>query len=183
MTARSGPGWRRSDMLRERSRAHGFVLVAAFAAVLAACGSADQGVRGADAARSGEQAAETGTGAVAQAAELVPLRVGGIEIQVEIADDADERQRGLMYRESLGENEGMLFVYPEQRTLGFWMQNTLIPLDIAYIDREGRIVDIQQMEPQTTETHDSAAPAMYALEMNQGWFEANGIRIGDRIEF
>ena len=88
-----------------------------------------------------------------------------------------------MYRESLEENQGMLFVYPEQRTLGFWMKDTLIPLDIAYIDREGRIVDIQQMEPQTTETHDSAAPAMYALEMNQGWFEANGIRIGDLIEF
>jgi hypothetical protein len=169
-------------MLKERLRERGFVLVAALAAVLTACGSADAGVRSA-AGGNGEQAAEAGTGAVAQAAELVPLRVGGIEIQVEIADDADERQRGLMYRESLGENEGMLFVYPEQRTLGFWMKNTLIPLDIAYIDREGRIVDIQQMEPQTTETHDSAAPAMYALEMNLGWFEANGIRIGDLIEF
>lgn len=170
-------------MLRERLRERGFVLVAALAAVLAACGSADAGVRGTDAGGNGEQAAEAGAGAVDQAVELVPLRVGGIEIQVEIADDADERQRGLMYRESLEENQGMLFVYPEQRTLGFWMRNTLIPLDIAYIDREGRIVDIQQMEPQTTETHDSAAPAMYALEMNQGWFEANGIRIGDLIEF
>ena len=159
------------------------MLTAALAAVLAACGSADAGVRGADAGENGEQAAETGTGAVAQVLELVPLRVGGIEIRVEIADDADERQRGLMYRESLEEDQGMLFVYPEQRTLGFWMRNTLIPLDIAYIDREGRIVDIQQMEPQTTETHDSAAPAMYALEMNQGWFEANGIRVGDLIEF
>ena len=159
------------------------MLLAALAAVLAACGSADADVRGTDVGATGEQAAETRTGAVAQAMELVPLRVGGIEIQVEIADDADERQRGLMYRESLEENQGMLFVYPEQRILGFWMRNTLIPLDIAYIDREGRIVDIQQMEPQTTETHDSAAPAMYALEMNQGWFEANGIRIGDLIEF
>lgn len=170
-------------MLRERLRESGFVLLAALAAVLAACGSADADVRGTGAGGNGEQAAETGTGAVAQVLELVPLRVGGIEIQVEIADDADERQQGLMYRESLGENQGMLFVYPEQRILGFWMRNTLIPLDIAYIDREGRIVDIQQMEPQTTETHDSAAPAMYALEMNQGWFEANGIRIGDLIEF
>lgn len=170
-------------MLRNRLREHGFVLLAALAAVLAACGSADADVRGTDVGANGEQAAEAGTGAVAQAMELVPLRVGGIEIQVEIADDADERQRGLMYRETLEENQGMLFVYPEQRILGFWMRNTLIPLDIAYIDREGRIVDIQQMEPQTTETHDSAAPAMYALEMNQGWFEANGIRIGDLIEF
>ena len=164
-------------------RERGFALMAALAAVLPACGSVDAGVRDTDVATNGEQAAETGTPAVAQALELVPLRVGGIEIRVEIADDADERQRGLMYRESLEENQGMLFVYPEQRTLGFWMKNTLIPLDIAYIDREGRIVDIQQMEPQTTATHDSAAPAMYALEMNQGWFEANGIRIGDLIEF
>lgn len=159
------------------------MLLAALAAVLTACGSVDAGVRGTDAEGNGEQAAEAAAGAVSQALELVPLRVGGIEIQVEIADDADERQRGLMYRESLAEDQGMLFVYPEQRILGFWMRNTLIPLDIAYIDREGRIVDIQQMEPQTTETHDSAAPAMYALEMNQGWFEANGIRIGDLIEF
>lgn len=170
-------------MLRERLRERGFLLTVALAAVLAACGSVDAGVRGAGAGANGKQTAETGTGAVAQALELVPLRVGGIEIQVEIADDADERQRGLMYRESLAEDQGMLFVYPEQRTLGFWMKNTLIPLDIAYVDREGRIVDIQQMEPQTTETHDSAAPAMYALEMNKGWFEANGIRIGDLIEF
>lgn len=155
----------------------------ALVAASAACGAADADLRDPGVAGNGEQAAETGTGAVSQAVELVPLRVGGIEIQVEIADDADERQRGLMYRESLEENQGMLFVYPEQRTLGFWMKNTLIPLDIAYIDREGRIVDIQQMEPQTTETHDSAAPAMYALEMNQGWFEANGIRVGDLIEF
>ena len=170
-------------MLRERLKERGFVLLTALAAVLAGCGSADAGVRGSDVGGNGEQAAEAAAGAVTQAVELVPLRVGGIEIQVEVADDADERQQGLMYRESLGENQGMLFVYPEQRTLGFWMKNTLIPLDIAYIDREGRIVDIQQMEPQTTETHDSAAPAMYALEMNQGWFEANGIRIGDLIEF
>lgn len=170
-------------MLTKRWREPGFGLPAALAAFLAACGSVDAGVRDSGAAANGGQAAETGTGTVSQAVELVPLRVGGIEIQVEIADDADERQRGLMYRESLEENQGMLFVYPEQRTLGFWMKNTLIPLDIAYIDREGRIVDIQQMEPQTTETHDSAGPAMYALEMNQGWFEANGIRVGDLIEF
>ena len=88
-----------------------------------------------------------------------------------------------MFRESLAEDQGMLFAYPEERILGFWMKNTLIPLDIAYINREGRIVDIKQMEPQSTQTHNSAAPAMYALEMNQGWFEANGIRVGDLIEF
>lgn len=167
----------------ERWKEPGFGLMGALVAASLACGSADADVRDPGAEGSFDQAAETGAGVASGAMELVPLRVGGIEIQVEIADDADERQRGLMYRESLEENQGMLFVYPEQRTLGFWMKNTLIPLDIAYIDREGRIVDIQQMEPQTTETHDSAAPAMYALEMNEGWFEANGIRIGDLVEF
>ena len=169
-------------MLRERLRKQEFWLATALVAGTLSCSSADAGER--DAAAVGGQAAEPGgAAAVAVAAELIPLRVGGIEIEVELADDADERQQGLMFRESLEENRGMLFVYPEQRTLGFWMQNTLIPLDIAYIDREGRIVDIQQMEPQTTETHNSAAPAMYALEMNQGWFEANGIRVGDLVEF
>ena len=113
----------------------------------------------------------------------VPIRVAGIEIQVEIADEPSEHSRGLMFRESLEENHGMLFVYATEQTRGFWMKNTLIPLDIAYADREGRIVDIQQMEPQVTDTHLSKAPMMYALEMNQGWFEANGVRVGDRVEF
>ncbi len=170
-------------MLRERWREPGFRLLSALVVVTVACNPADAGMRDTAIERAAVQEAEAGAAAVSRAAELVPLRVAGIEIRVEIAADADERQQGLMFRESLEENQGMLFVYPEQRTLGFWMKNTLIPLDIAYIDREGRIVDIQQMEPQTTETHNSAAPAMYALEMNQGWFEANGIRVGDLVEF
>jgi len=115
--------------------------------------------------------------------DLVTIRAGGVEVRVEIADEPSEHSRGLMFRESLAENAGMLFIYPSERTLAFWMKNTLLPLDIAYADREGRIVDIQQMEPQTLDTHPSAAPAQYALEMNQGWFEANGVRVGDRIEF
>ena len=113
----------------------------------------------------------------------VPIRVAGIQIQVEIADEPEEHSRGLMFRESMEENHGMLFVYTTEQTRGFWMKNTLIPLDIAYADREGRIVDIQQMEPQVTDPHMSKAPMTYALEMNQGWFEANGVRVGDRIEF
>jgi len=116
-------------------------------------------------------------------AGLVPLMVGGVEIQVEVADDANERAVGLMYRESLPENQGMLFVYPGERPLGFWMKNTLIPLDIAYADAQGRIIDIQHMEPLTEDTYDSGGPAQYALEMNLGWFAANGVTIGDRIEF
>lgn len=113
----------------------------------------------------------------------VTIRVAGIEVRVEIADDEAERSKGLMFRESLPENDGMLFVYESQRSVGFWMRNTLIPLDIAYIDSQGRIVDIQQMEPGDETTHWSKADAMYALEMNVGWFETHGVGVGDLVEF
>jgi len=168
-------------MSRSKTMAGATLALLAGLAVLG-CGAAD----GAD----GEAASDTGqdSGMVAEATpapsgDLVPIRVGGIEIMVEVADEDEERTRGLMHRESLPENQGMLFVYTDERTLSFWMRNTLIPLDIAYIDREGRIVDIQQMEPQDPTTHPSAAPAMYALEMNKGWFERNGVEVGARIEF
>ncbi|MCG8468039.1 MAG: DUF192 domain-containing protein [Gemmatimonadetes bacterium] len=154
------------------------------ALILAACNSADADAPPLRSLAEQDPTASAGEPTeAAEPGEQVTIRVSGIEGQVEIADDEAERSRGLMFREKLGENDGMLFIYPRERTLGFWMKNTLIPLDIAYADREGRIVDIQQMEPQTLETHDSAAPAQYALEMNQGWFEANGVGIGDRIEF
>lgn len=118
------------------------------------------------------------------AGELVVVRVGGHEIRVEIADDDGERQQGLMYRESLPPNQGMLFVYATQATRSFWMRNTLIPLDIAFIDPDGVIVDIQEMrQTQTDELTTSRYPAMYALEMNLGWFEANGVEVGARLEF
>ncbi|MDX1578317.1 MAG: DUF192 domain-containing protein, partial [Gemmatimonadota bacterium] len=154
-----------------------------------ACGFPDAGgsdAGGSDAAaavQEGARGAADVEEAAAQASGRVPIRVAGIPIEVEIADDEDERARGLMFRESLPEDHGMLFVYESERRLGFWMKNTLIPLDIAYADRAGRIVDIKQMEPQSTETVYSSAPAMYALEMNQGWFEAHGVSVGDRIEF
>lgn len=163
-----------------RSRTVACSVMASLAALAVhGCGAADGEV-------SSDAAQDSGTAvqeASAPQGDLVPIRVAGIEILVEIADEDEERSRGLMHRESLPENQGMLFVYTDERTLSFWMRNTLIPLDIAYIDREGRIVDIQQMEPQDSTTHPSAAPAMYALEMNQGWFEANGVEVGDRIEF
>lgn len=152
----------------------------------AACAPGDGGEpaaepRGAPAALA-QESGGADTGALA-AAELVPIRVAGQRIMVEIAQTEAERQRGLMHRESLPPDQGMLFVYPEERPLGFWMKNTLIPLDIAYIDREGRIVDIQHMEPLDERTYPSRRPAMYALEMNQGWFEAHGVEVGDRVEF
>ncbi len=158
----------------------------AWLAVLAwGCGAADGANNDASpgAAPAAGQDSAAGDRTPAPAGDLVPIRVAGIEIRVEIADDDAERTRGLMFRESLPADQGMLFVYTQERTLSFWMRNTLIPLDIAYIDGEGRIVDIQQMEAQDSTTHPSRGPAMYALEMNQGWFEAHGVKVGDRLEF
>ena len=106
-----------------------------------------------------------------------------VEVRVEVADDLAEQARGLMDRTTLGENRGMLFVYPEERELSFWMKNTLIPLSIAFIDSESRIIDIQDMKPLDDESphYVSAEPAQYALEVNQGFFDERDVRVGDRV--
>lgn len=111
---------------------------------------------------------------------------GGEEVvvRVEIADDDDERARGLMGRRSLPEDAGMLFVYGRERQLSFWMRNTYIPLSIAFADSDGRIVDLQDMEPLDDEppSYVSAEPARYALEVNRGFFEERGVEVGDTME-
>jgi uncharacterized membrane protein (UPF0127 family) len=105
-----------------------------------------------------------------------------VEVRVEIADEEAEQKRGLMERTALAEDAGMLFVFPGERPRSFWMRNTLIPLSIAYIDGDGGIVDIQDMEPLDESPHPSAAPAQYALEVNQGFFEERGVRVGDEAD-
>ena len=104
---------------------------------------------------------------------------GADTVVAELARTPEERNQGLMFRESLGEDSGMLFVFPDAAVRSFWMQDTYIPLDIAFMDPDFRIVDIQQMEPMTTDAHTSRGPAMYALEVNQGWFEAHEVEVGD----
>jgi len=99
-------------------------------------------------------------------------------VRAEVARTPEEREQGLMFRESLEEGRGMLFIFPDAQTRSFWMRNTLIPLDIAYIDENLRIVDIQAMTPQTEDPHPSAEPAMFALEVPQGWFRERGIDVG-----
>jgi len=111
------------------------------------------------------------------------IRVAGREVTVEVADTPDARSQGLMHRDSLPEDYGMLFVYPEEQILSFWMRNTRIPLDIAFIDRSGFILEIQHMEPHDDTSHASRQPAMYALELRSGWFEDHGVEPGDRVEF
>jgi uncharacterized membrane protein (UPF0127 family) len=107
-----------------------------------------------------------------------------VRVRVEIADDVSEQARGLMYRTSLAENRGMLFVYRGEEQRSFYMKNTLIPLSIAFIDSEGRIVDIQDMKPLDDDLphYVSAKPAQYGLEVNQGFFEERGVKVGDRAE-
>ena len=113
---------------------------------------------------------------------LLPLTIKGKTIKVEVARTEKEKERGLMFRERMGKNEGMLFVYEREERLSFWMKNTRLPLSIAFIDKGGRIVDIQDMEPFSLETHISAHPATYALEMNRGWFAREGIKGGDFVK-
>lgn len=120
---------------------------------------------------------------VGQEVRTAQIRIGGIEVTAEIADNEELRAKGLMNRDSLAENHGMLFVYGAAQVRSFWMRNTRIPLDIAFIDANGVIINIEQMEPQSDENYYSQGPMMYALEMDQGWFEANGVGPGDRLEF
>jgi uncharacterized membrane protein (UPF0127 family) len=110
------------------------------------------------------------------------LTLGAEAITVEVADDEVERSQGLMYRDHLGADAGMLFVYPDLAERGFWMKNTKIPLSIAFADADGVIVGIADMKPLDTNTPPSGAPARFALEMNRGWFAAHGIEEGNRIQ-
>jgi len=112
---------------------------------------------------------------------FILLTLKGKKIRVEVARTEREKAKGLMFRESLGKDEGMLFIYDREEMLSFWMKNTRIPLSIAFIDQQGRIVDIQDMEPFSLRTRVSARPAQYALEVNQGWFKKNGIDVGDSV--
>ena len=104
------------------------------------------------------------------------------EVEVEIADNLAEQMRGLMERTQLAENAGMLFVYDREEPRSFHMRNTLIPLSIAFIASDGRIVDIQDMQPLDATSHLSAEPAQYALEVNQGFFTERGIEVGNVVE-
>lgn len=105
-----------------------------------------------------------------------------VVVEAEIADGNRERFRGLMARERLREGEGMLFVFGDERPRNFTMRNTLVPLSIAYISAEGRIVSIVDMEPLTAGPYPSGEPARYALEVPQGFFTERGVEVGDAVE-
>jgi hypothetical protein len=112
---------------------------------------------------------------------LVELGAGMHRIEAELAYTEPARQVGLMNRKAMPMHRGMVFVFTREAPHCMWMRNTLIPLSVAFLDREGRILNIEQMEPRTEDSHCAAAPARYALEMNRGWFAQRGIAVGDRI--
>jgi len=121
-------------------------------------------------------------GAVQAQAQRASLEAGGHRIEVEVAADEQTRQLGLMYRSRLPSGQGMLFLYPSSLRICMWMKNTLIPLSVAFLDEEGRILNIEDMTPLSEESHCSVKPARHALEMNQGWFAGHGVKAGDRVE-
>jgi uncharacterized membrane protein (UPF0127 family) len=112
----------------------------------------------------------------------IALTIGSTTVQVEIADDPTERAQGLMNRKTLDADRGMLFVYPDERPRSFWMKDTSLPLSIAYLDAQGRIVRIADMTPFDTSPVPSGRPAMYALEMNQGWFTRHAVQVGASVK-
>ena len=104
------------------------------------------------------------------------------KLEVEIADTVLKRSTGLMYREKMDKDAGMLFVFPVPDRVGFWMKNTKIPLSIAFIDSDGVILQIADMKPEDITTIMSKEEVSYALEVNQGWFKKNNIKFGDIIK-
>ena len=127
-------------------------------------------------------AADPATAVEVPTAAMALVVFGSDTVRAEVANTAETRSRGLMYRDEVPDGTGMLFVFDREAERSFWMQNTYVALDVAFIDANFRIVDIQQMEPETTKIHDGARPAMFALEIRQGWFTERGITVGDRCE-
>lgn len=109
------------------------------------------------------------------------LQLGDKTLTLEVAATPASRSQGLMFRESLADDHGMLFIWPREQRIAMWMKNTPIPLSVAFIDREFRILNIADMEPFSTRAHASAAPARFALEVPRGWFARNGIAAGDTL--
>jgi len=111
----------------------------------------------------------------------IDLTIGFLRINAEVAANSDDIRMGLMHRTSMPAHHGMLFVFPNNAQHCMWMKNTLIPLSVAFLDKTGTILNIEDMQPQTLNHHCATAPARYALEMNRGWFASRGVGPGQRI--
>jgi uncharacterized membrane protein (UPF0127 family) len=168
------------------------VLAASLLLLLAGCGGfsdagSNQGAppetSGADCAA--ETAGDETTREAARGLRTVTIATSGgekVEVRVEVAESSLAQTIGLRWRRNLPEDRGMLFVYDEEREMEFTMQDTVIPLSIAFIDAEGRIVTILDMEPLEKGPYLPGEPAQYALEVNQGFYDECGVEVGDRAE-
>ncbi|HEX5684264.1 MAG TPA: DUF192 domain-containing protein [Ideonella sp.] len=111
----------------------------------------------------------------------VTLHAGMHNIVAQVAKTNEQRQIGLMFRKEMATHEGMIFVFEEPATQCFWMRNTLIPLSAAFVADDGSIVNIEDMKPQSDQSHCSTKPVRYVLEMNVGWFAKRGLKAGAKI--
>jgi uncharacterized membrane protein (UPF0127 family) len=111
----------------------------------------------------------------------IRLNAGIHNIQAQLAQTPDQRATGLMFRNSMATNEGMLFVFETPAKQCFWMKNTLLPLSTAFVADNGTVVNIEDMKPQTLDSHCSKQPVRYVLEMNQGWFAKRGVKAGSKL--
>lgn len=109
------------------------------------------------------------------------VKVAGHALRVEVAATIEQRMKGLMFREKLGADDGMLFVFDEPGYHAMWMKNTPLPLSVAFVDGAGAILNILDMEPHTLDQHAAAGPAVYAIETNKGWFAKRRIKAGDKV--
>ena len=120
--------------------------------------------------------------------ELITIKVGSIQFQVEYANSPYKRQIGLMFVEKMPKNQGMLFHFDREQRMSFWMKNTLIPLDIAFFSKEGKLLEVQSLDPAPSllssniPRADSKDLGLYTLEMNKGWFEENGLKPGVQLK-
>ena len=109
---------------------------------------------------------------------LLELFAGMHRVEAEVAATNDTRMSGLMQRTIMAPQRGMLFVFPDVAKHCMWMRNTLLPLSVAFLDEKGRIINVEDMQPQSDDSHCAAKPARYALEMNLGWFKSRGLGAG-----
>lgn len=116
-----------------------------------------------------------------QSLPTIKLGAGIHNIVAQVAQDPEQRATGLMFRTSMPTNEGMLFVFEQPAKQCFWMKNTLLPLSAAFISDNGTVLNIEDMKPQTLDSHCSAGPVRYVLEMNVGWFAKRGIKPGAKL--
>jgi uncharacterized membrane protein (UPF0127 family) len=116
-----------------------------------------------------------------QKLEAVAMSIGGHKVDIEIAKSDDQKAKGLMYRDSMEQGHGMLFVYSKDKKMSYFMYNCRFPLDIAFLAADGTVLQIEQMQPREYLPTRSKKEARFAIEMNKGWFEANGVKVGDKV--